>query len=517
MPKFGSYLSNVTRIATAQIDRRFAPEIVGMTAAIAIAVRLLFPTPVTMADNGDGGRLLCAVHAAPSSRHWAFAVIHYEVLSNQKCGGYASVQLLPTMAVAWLHRSVLGLSGAFDARELIILYCLIVGAVIATLLRTLSRIAPMAKMLIALVLFILAGDATFADYAGSPYTETAALYGVLIFAVAAVALVGREVGQIAAFMAAWAGALLIVGAKTETATLAIPLCGFFAFRKGEIKRVSHRLGSRVLPAVSVASIAFTAFWALGGFSPDGNIPLEKVNVSNEVTMTVMPLSKDPGDVATELGLPRRFGEYSGSSWWSSASISNDPEYSAIAGKLTQANLAHYFILHPGMSAKVFADGSQSYLAFRNNYIGTYAESAGHMAGDQEQRLTVATDTSRAFRGLGIGAVISFWALCAASALWLFRRSSQDPTARGFALVATILLSFDIMQYVASVYGDGNEVTKHLVVGLLAGSIAPVWLIAGAIHLRWKVKEAAVVESLMSSVLPGAAEDEGLTFSQGSRP
>src|SRR2546423_14299418 len=109
MPKFGSYLSNVTRIATAQIDRRFAPEIVGMTAAIAIAVRLLFPTPVTMADNGDGGRLLCAVHAAPSSRHWAFAVIHYEVLSNQKCGGGAPGRHVPPMGGGRVLRCGLGL------------------------------------------------------------------------------------------------------------------------------------------------------------------------------------------------------------------------------------------------------------------------------------------------------------------------------------------------------------------------------------------------------------------------
>ncbi|MEY9886397.1 hypothetical protein ABIA31_000023 [Catenulispora sp. MAP5-51] len=473
------------RLAVTQLDRKFAPETVGLVAALAMAARLLFPTPVTMADNGDGRRLLCVIHAAPSSRRWAFAVIHYGILKGQKCDGYATIQAVPLIVASWMDQNILGRSEALDARELILPYCMIVGVVIAITLRTLSGISPAIRTAFAAALFIVAADAAFADYAGSPYTETAALYGVLIFAVAAVAFVGRETHRLPAFLLAWFGALLIVGAKTETATLAVPLCLFFAFRKIEIRRFSNRLGSRALPALCVGSILMTALWVLGAFSPDGDIPLEKVNVSNEVTMTVMPLSKDPGGVAVDLGLPRRFGAYSGSNWWSEKSIPNDPEYAAISGKLTQVNLAHYFAMNPAMSAKIFTGGAKAYLSFRNDYIGTYDESADHPAGTQEQRMILVTDISRAFRSFGISAIICYWGFCGTAAVWLFRRSAPNSKPRGFALVAGILLSFAVLQYFVSIYGDGNEVTKHLVVGLLAASIAPLWLAASAVCLRYQ--------------------------------
>jgi hypothetical protein len=47
----------------------------------------------------------------------------------------------------------------------------------------------------------------------------------------------------------------------------------------------------------------------------------------------------------------------------------------------------------------------------------------------------------------------------------------------------MLLGCTLAQYVTAVYGEGNEVTKHLVVALFAACLVPVWLAAGAVQER----------------------------------
>ena len=127
---------------------------------------------------------------------------------------------------AWVHQHVLGLPGVVDLRELIVEYCVLAGVVTAVAARLLAPLRLAARILILIALFLVLSEAAFADYAASPFTETAALYGMLFFAVAGVAVAVRARGYHAAYLAAWASAVLAVGAKTETTTLALPLAVF---------------------------------------------------------------------------------------------------------------------------------------------------------------------------------------------------------------------------------------------------------------------------------------------------
>ena len=234
--------------------------------------------------------------------------------------------------------------------------------------------------------------------------------------------------------------------------------------------------SRLIPGLCVLSLAMTVYWSLS------REPLNDVraNSANELTMTIMPMVSDPGDVAAGLGLPRAFGRYSGTLWWSAHPIESDPAYPRYAGRFTQANLAHYLIRRPGLTARIFASGADPYLIFRNTNLGTYPLGSGHAPRSQDCRDCLLMGVSRAMRWTGLVGVLAYWIACLSGAGLLLRRSRRGERRRGFALVGLVLIGCTVIQYITAVYGEGNEVIKHMVIALFTASIAPIWLLAGAL-------------------------------------
>ena len=463
----------------------FLPVIAGVLAALLMAARLLLPVPVGMANNGDAVRLMCEIGANSQSPPWPtsgslFVRFWYPLLrpgSGPPCLHYPTTQALQMWLTAWVHQHVLGLPGAIDMRELIVEYCVLAGVVTAVAARLLASLRLAARILILILLFLVLSEAAFADYAASPFTETAALYGMLVFAVAGVAVAVRARGYHAAYLVAWASAVLAVGAKTETTTLALPLAVFLGAHRFPLGGGRGWSSGRLIPGVCVLSLAMTMYWSLS------REPLNDVraNPGNELTMTIMPMVSDPGDAAAGLGLPRSFGRYSGTIWWGAHPIENDPAYPRYASRFTQANLAHYLIGHPGLTARIFASGAGPYLTFRNTNLGSYPAGSGHAPRSQECRDCLLMDVSRAMRWTGLTGVLAYWVACLAAAALLLRRSRRGSRRRGFALVALVLTGCTVIQYVTAVYGEGNEVIKHMVIALFTASLAPIWLLAGALH------------------------------------
>ena len=461
------------------------PVIAGVLAVLLMAARLLLPVPVGMANNGDAVRLMCQIGANSHSPPWQtselfFARFWYPFLrpeAGPPCLHYPTTQVLQMWLTAWVHQHVLGLPGVIDMRELIVEYCVLAGVVMAIAARLLAALRPAVRILILIMLFLVLSEATFADYAASPFTETAALYGMLVFAIAGVAVAARARGYRAAYLVAWASAVLAVGAKTETTTLALPLALFLGSHRFPADGGRGWSGGRLIPGLCVLSLAMTVYWSVS------REPLNDVraNSGNELTMTIMPMVPDPGAVAAGLGLPRAFGRYSGTIWWSAHPIENDPAYSRYAGRFTQANLAHYLIGHPGLTARIFASGADPYLIFRNSNLGSYPIDSGHAPRSQECRDCLLMDVSRAMRWTGLSGVLAYWIACLAGAGLLLRRSRWGDRERGFGLVALVLIGCTVIQYVTAVYGEGNEVIKHMVIALFTASIAPIWLLAGALH------------------------------------
>ena len=84
------------------------------------------------------------------------------------------------------------------------------------------------------------------------------------------------------------------------------------------------------------------------------------------------------------------------------------------------------------------------------------------------------------RWSGLAGVLAYWTACLAAAAVLVRSSRPGSRRRGFALVGLVLTGCTMIQYVTAVYGEGNEVIKHMVIALFTASLAPIWLLAGAL-------------------------------------
>lgn len=453
------------------------PLAVGGAGMVLMGVRLFAGGAVGLANNGDGPRVLCRIGGAidgPPARaaeFFSFARFFVPRLpQGSECAPYRSTQVLQLQITAWVHQHVLGLPGAIDMREVMAEDCVLVGIALGVLTALLARAATWARLVVALAAFLVLADATFADYAASPYSEPAAFIGLVCVALAGVAVMaGRR--RRTALLLVTLGAVLAVGAKAQTITLAVPIAAFLIFQSVAWGRLRGRIGARVAPMVCVVPVVLTAHWANGLNS------YETINVGNLVTMTLMPQSPDPAQVAEQLGLPRSFAQYSGTHWWSPHPIYADPLYSQYQHLFTRAHLTHYFKQHPGSAWRVVQGGADDYLTFRPDYLGTYSAYSGKEPLSKECRICVLPTVSRIFSWSGIYGIAGYWLSCLVAAGLLIRRSTPGSTRRGFAWVANVLLGAAIMQYLAATFGDGVEVTKHLVIGLFAAALTPVWLLA----------------------------------------
>ena len=450
-----------------------------------MAARLLLPVPVGMANNGDAVRLMCQIGANADSPPRAtarvlFVRFWYPFLrtgSGPPCLHYPTTQVVQVWLTAWVHQHVLGLSGAIDMRELIVEYCVLAGVVMMVAARLLAELRPAARILILILLFLVLSEAAFADYAASPFTETAALYGMLVFAVAGVAVAARARGYHAAYLVAWASALLAVGAKTEATTLALPLGLFLGAQRFPAGGGRGWSACPPIPGLCVLTLAVTVFWSLSR-EPRSDV---RVNSADELTMTIMPMVSDLGAAAAGLGLPRAFGRYSGTLWWSAHPIEDDPAYPRYADRFTQANLAHYLIGRPGLTARIFASGACLVPDLPEHQPGQLPGLAWVTLRAVRNAGTACSRTSRGRCG-GPGWPGSWrtgWPAWPGAGL-LLRRSRRGDRRRGFALVALVLIGCTVIQYVTAVYGEGNEVIKHMVIALFTASIAPIWLLAGVL-------------------------------------
>ncbi|MBS2962577.1 hypothetical protein KGA66_05930 [Actinocrinis puniceicyclus] len=186
-------------------------------------------------------------------------------------------------------------------------------------------------------------------------------------------------------------------------------------------------------------------------------------------------------------------------WWSPHPVELDPMYARYRSRLSRANLARYLATQPALDARVFAGGAGACLSFRNTNIGTYPMHAGYTPESQECRSCLLQDTAHALKWNGFSGVLVYWLACFAAAGWPIARSVPGGRRRAFGLVGLALIGCTVVQYTTAVYGEGDEVTKHLSPALFAAALAPVWLVAGAFQQR-RARPVVVAPRRASSLL-----------------
>jgi len=157
----------------------------------AFLIRFLVPVPVAQADNRDGPRLMCGLGLAPvtGGRPRFFRYAYFEYVHTAACAGrapYPSSELVPLIA-ARLLTPALGLAGSLNMIAAGVLMCILASVGIASLAAGL-RVRWWWQVLVAAVIWIVVADSAFFDVFAGPFSEPAALTGLLLVAAGTVYL-----------------------------------------------------------------------------------------------------------------------------------------------------------------------------------------------------------------------------------------------------------------------------------------------------------------------------------------
>ncbi len=456
--------------------RRFA-LCTGAAAGVLMAVRLFVPSPVGMADNGDGFRRMCSLdivtRVPPGVEQWlAYAHFTYAPAPRDGCD---PAQVYPGSG-NWLLRAaeplhgLLGLPGTLDLRALAVLFCLLIAGAFAVFAAALGG-GVLRRTLVCAALFVVVGDSTFAGYAASPYGELAGLTGMVWALAGAVHLGGTPVARLLGLAAFTGGAVLAVASKTQSATMAVPFVIVLCLTRVPVGRWAAGWRGRAAPllaAVLIIGAAVTEVAAQPG-------QYRRINPTEMIFVGLLAHSDDPRAAAVDLGLPADFARYEGRSWWVEEPPQSDPRWERYEDRMTYGTIASFLVTHPGVTARIAYHALDDFGAARPDYLGSYPVDAALPPGAQEKRLAL---FSMLVRDIGGGLMLTIVTLLGIAAVPWWRRTS-DPRRRAF--VATVLCAAALTwaQFLTAVYGEAIENTKHLVFAVLAGGLTLVLAAAAA--------------------------------------
>jgi hypothetical protein len=444
------------------------------------AVRLLFPSPVGMADNHDGLRLTCSFGLAAvtgGQPRW-FRYAYFRLDPSPLCAGrhlYPSSQHLLLDAARWLT-GVLGLPGTLNLIALGLLTCAIAAVGIASLAMGL-RLRPLARVAVAAAAWLVMADSAFFGVDASPFSESATLVGLLLVAAGAVYL-GRG-GPATAFglLLAGSGGALAIASKEQYVIVFLPICLTLVLASAV---PGGRAGLRrflALPAAAAAAVAAiltllaasylrwdSTSWYAGVLHRE-----QAVNVTFKDIVTGRHGARA---ALRSLGLPARWARYAGHGYFSKLSVRHDPLYARYGGRLTASNNLHFLLTHP-LSILVIGQRAAGYaMAFRETYLGNYAPSAGHPAGALESRVQVISWLVRAVPSqLGLLWLVPLWAAMAATAIAALRDRDGAPWRRDAAIGVLCMTGCGVTAFVPAAYFDSSATTRHMLGANLATALA----------------------------------------------
>jgi hypothetical protein len=295
--------------------------------------------------------------------------------------------------------------------------------------------------------------------------------------------------------------------------LVVPICVLLVWASASRARrgLARLLTLRTAAALLVAGLLGVAAFAY--VHHDATNPYAQLLEREQVVDTIFEdIVTSHGAAAAadlrELGLPARWVAYAGTDFWTSSSVANDPLFPRYASKLTDTSLVRFELTHPTLLVSIGQHAAQQALAFRVNYLGNYAPSAGHPPGALENRVDLLTSIVAAVpASLGLVWLLQLWAAMAIVATWALRAGRPTaPWHRDAALTILLLTGCAVAAFIPAAYLDGIEITRHMLGMNLATALACVLtatLLASMI--RRGVSEEDTADRTADPVLLAAAE------------
>ena len=346
-------------------------------AAVLLAVQLLVPPIVGLADNGDYERVMgyAGFQHTPlcyTERYFSFLRRHYAVapIARSRSGHHSS-----ETAVAILARSLhlaFSKSPLFDIRWLGALNAILLLLALGGILRACRELALPTRVLLAAALVFVFTDVGYVAPFNSFYTQTASL--LFLLATAAIAAEAIRRGKLSGVLlfGFFAGALLFVGSKPQE-RLSAPLLAVFGIRLARV-RWGDAL-RRTAVWLGVALCAFSVWY--GRHTPFG---LRQLAIFQVVFDDLLVHSPSPRTDAAELRLDPRWLRYAGASPYGPDSPLADPEFrETLLRRVGHWRIARFYASHPDRLAGRIERASRDAWSLRPPGYGNFESSSGHPA------------------------------------------------------------------------------------------------------------------------------------------
>jgi hypothetical protein len=319
-------------------------------------------------------------------------------------------------------------------------------------------------------------DAAFFDVFASPFEEPAVLVGLLLVAAGLVYLGRSRRSTLLGLALAGTGGFLAILSKEQYLILAVPICPALilatARRPAATAPGRRRWWSwpRRLRTRQVAASAVVAgCLALGAATYAGwdaassyGQRLHHIQATDTIFQNIVTGHDNVHADLRALGLPQRWARYAGRFYWSRRSPRLSPLYPRYEAELTDTNVAHFLLTHPGRTFSIAQKAAREAQQFRITQLGDYPPDAGHRKGAVESRVAVVTWLMhRLPPWLGLLLLLPLWAAMAAVAI-VALATRRRPWQRDGAVAVLCLVSCAIAAFIPPAFFEGISTTRHMV-------------------------------------------------------
>ena len=438
---------------------------------------------------------MCGLGLGPvTGRHPRFFRFSYfEYVPKTSCAGrvpYPSSELVP-IEVARVLTPVLGLPGSVNLIAVAVLMCALASAAIASLAVGL-RIRPWAQVLVAAACWLIIADAAFFDVFAGPFSEPAALVGLMLVA-AGVVYLGRG-WRLTVFglILAGTGGFLAILSKEQYLVVAVPVCITLVLASADhgpwrgLRRFRNRQSAAAALVAAVLALMGGAY-ALWDYASSYGQRLHHIQAVDMIFTDIVTRRATAPAQLRALGLPVSWARYAGHYYWDTTSVRQSPLYTRYTGQLTDGNITHYLLSHPGSILHVGQAAAILAQRFRITSLGDYPVSAGHPKGAYESRVVVLTWLMHQLPpGLGLWWLVPLWLVMAAIAAAALTWGRSRPWHRNGAAMVLCMIGCAALAFIPPAYYSGISTTRHMVGMNIATSLAFVVAAALAVSLIQQV-------------------------------
>jgi hypothetical protein len=437
------------------MKRRFEELVLLLICAALLAVQLLIPPFIGIANNGDFPKVAGRLSLGPRVEGQNFLYFVPDYVRAERYHWESEV-LSSDLAPAWLAVQIHDLfrsGNGFDIRWLGAVDCALFLAAFYGLLVVLRPESSLVRWVVAGAALLIFTDVCYSAYLNSFYSDAAGLLGLLLAVVAAVRLATLEPPRSYLVLLFGLAALFWITSKSQHGMWGFLPAAFLFF-------LSRRWPARRarLLAQSVVAVLLMATVAVVAITPKNykTQPLFNLIFFDLAMRSAAPLAD-----LRELGLGPGDLRLIGLNAFSPGSPGDDPQFLAeFQQRTSYGRLARFYLAHPGRALdKLKRDLETNTFQMRPQNLSNFRQQDGHPPGAQTTRFALWSDLRSRLYLLWPYYVVLLHLSIAAGAIWLIRR--KGGTAARVAWITLGLIAITWGEFAVASLADACETYRHL--------------------------------------------------------